>query len=378
MSISAPTNFPSSPFMRAFAAAVTANVPLALTGEPGVGKTSVIENSTANWGRHVETVIGSTRETTDFLGVMVEGPDGVEYKSFAWANRLNAAAKSLLLLDEFNTAGQVMKAMLRVMQERVVGETKLHDGVAIVALMNPVETSTDGSELPPAMANRMMHMDWVFDAKYWLENVGTDFTISNLPPLESLLGGDPVLNKATVSAAVTTFLRTRPNLLNPPVPRDPAEAGGAWPSPRSWTNTISILSLLDPRDEEALFLVMKGCVGAGAATEYFRWLVVEDLHNVMDVINTPSMVDWKNERPDRLFALAQGVTTLGLTQPELWKKATLVLAACAQGGKPDVALPGADKLLTNRPAGVKTIPAAVRSAFADLLSKTKHSVTLAA
>jgi hypothetical protein len=342
-----------------------------------------MEAATKNWGRHVETIIGSNRESTDFLGVMVDGKDGVSYAPFSWVKRLNAAKKSMLLLDEFNTsAPTTMKAMLRVVQERYVGDEKLNDGVSIVALMNPVETAVDAYDLPAPMANRMMHLDWVFDRNNWLANVGTGFDNSNLPPLESLLGGDPAVRKAVVSGAITAFLRARPLLLDPAVPTDPTEAGRAWPSPRSWTNAIEVLSHLDVLDEEAAFLVVKGCVGEAAAREYFTWVAEQDLHDPLEVLDRPDgLVDWQSERPDRLFALMQAVTSLGLTDQDLWKKALIVMAACADGsgkgrGKPDAALPGAEKLLNNRPAGVKAYPARVQEAFKDLLSKTRYSITV--
>ncbi|MEC5178823.1 hypothetical protein [Arthrobacter sp. CG_A4] len=60
--------FPGSPFQRALAAGVRANVPTGVIGEPGQGKTATMESSTSGWGRHCETVIGSNREATDFLG----------------------------------------------------------------------------------------------------------------------------------------------------------------------------------------------------------------------------------------------------------------------------------------------------------------------
>ena len=60
--------FPGSPFRRALAAGVQANVPTGVIGEPGQGKTATMESSTSGWGRHCETVIGSNREATDFPG----------------------------------------------------------------------------------------------------------------------------------------------------------------------------------------------------------------------------------------------------------------------------------------------------------------------
>lgn len=370
-------SFPGSPFKRALAAGIQANVPTVVIGEPGQGKTATIEFSTSGWGRHVETVIGSNREATDFLGVMIEDQGAIKYSSFQWVQNLNAAAKGLLLLDEFNTsAPSTMKGMLRMVQERYVGDTKLADTVSIVALMNPVETAVDAYDLPAPMANRMMHLDWVFDTDSWLENVGTGFQNTNPDTLESLLGADPVSRKAAVAGAVTTFLRSRPALLAPAVPTDPVKAGGAWPSPRSWTNVIEVLAQLDRYDEEAAFLVVKGLVGEGAATQYFAWLAAADLYDPAEVIDGTVQVDWKNERADRLFALMQAVTALGLSKPELWRKATLVMAQCVNGGKADVAFPSAQKLANNRPAKA-VIPTEFKDSFMDLFANTKYKVSVA-
>lgn len=370
-------NHTSSPFMRALAAGVQANVGTLLWGEPGQGKTATIEAASRAWGYHPETVIGSNREASDFLGVMVENDGVVNYSSFAWAQNLINADKGILFLDEFNTsAPSTMKGMLRVLQERWVGETKLPDSVAIIAAANPTETAVDAYDLPAPMANRLMHLDWVFDTAGWLDNVGTGFENMHYPTLSSLLGADPVSRKAAVSGAVTSFLKSRPTLLAPPVPTDPVKAGQAWPSPRSWTNVIDVLAQLDAYDDEAAFLVVRGLVGEGAATEYFSWVASSDLHDPAEVIDNPGMVDWKNERADRLFALVQSVTSLGLAKDELWRKATLVMAACAEGGKPDAAAPGAQKLMTNKPEDAK-MPSQFRDAFLELFSTTRHTVSAA-
>lgn len=371
--------FPGSPFQRALAAGIQANVPTGVIGDPGQGKTATVENSTSGWGRHVETVIGSNREATDFLGVMIEDEGAIKYSSFQWVKNLNKAPKGLLLLDEFNTsAPSTMKGMLRVVQERYVGDEKLNDSVSIVALMNPVENAVDAYDLPAPMANRMMHLKWVFDAQHWMENVGTGFQNTTPLSLESMLGADPLSRKAAVSAAVTTFLRSHSKHLTPPVPSDPVKAGGAWPSPRSWTNVIDVLSQLDRYDEEAAFLVVEGLVGEGAATEYFAWLAAADLYDPAEVIDGTVSVNWKEERADRLFALVQGVTALGLSgDSALWQKAAAVLAKCADGGKADVAFPSAQKLANNMPKDVKGIPAQFKNAFLDLFSNTKYKVALA-
>ncbi|WP_457974190.1 hypothetical protein [Arthrobacter sp. D1-17] len=89
-------------------------------------------------------------------------------------------------------------------------------------------------------------------------------------------------------------------------------------------------------------------------------------------------MNWKNERADRLFALVQGVTALGLSgDADLWRKAALVLAKCAEGGKPDVAFPSAQKLADNMPKGIRRLPQQFAGAFMDLFGNTKYKVAVA-
>lgn len=364
--------FTSTAMMRALAAGIRGNIPTLLWGDPGQGKTARIEAHAKAWGRHCETVVGSVRESSDYLGLPVEVDGAVVYSPPSWARRLSEAAVSLLFLDELTTAApSVQKAMLRVLQEREVGEHSLPDTVAIVAAANPPETAADGWDLPAPIANRVMHLDWHFDADEWLNGVGTGFAHQIVPTLDQMLGDATTEDRARVSGAITAFLRARPELLAPPVPTDPVAAGRAWPSPRSWTNAITALTQLHPGDEDAAFLVLKGCVGEGATTEFLAWISLADLHNPADVLADPAIVDWSGERPDRLFALTSALASLALSRGDKrsWEKAVAALTMCAQEGKPDVALPPMRTLLNHLPEDA-TIAAATRTAFADLFTRT--------
>lgn len=365
----------NAPFMRALAAGIRANVPTLLWGGPGQAKTATITAAAEAWDMHLETIIGSTREATDFLGVMIENKGEVSYSSFGWVNRLNSAKKGMLFLDEFNTAGpSTMKGMLRVTQERQVGEQYLGDHVSIVAAANPTDIAVDGYDLPAPMANRFMHLDWVFDSQHWLDNVTTGFEFTTVDPLKRILSADPDTRRAVVGGAVSAFLRAKSNLLTPAVPEDAVQAGKAWPSPRSWSNVISVLSHLEAHDTEAALLVVKGLVGEGAAKEYFAWVASQDLHDPLEVMNDPSIVDWKKSRPDRLFALMQSITALGLGDAKNWLPATRVMTACANSGKADVAAGGAQRLANAIPSG-KDYPQSFLDAFTTLFTQTLHRVT---
>ena len=357
--------------MRALAAAVRANVPVLVWGEPGVCKTASLGSYAEGWGYHFEPITGANREATDFLGMPIQTEDNeVVYAKLAWVSRLVAADKALLFLDELTTVPpSVQKAMLRILEERQVGETYLPSSVAIVAAANPPSSAVDGYDLPPAVANRLMHLDWVLDTAEWLEGLLTDFAFTTTPKLDSLLGGGSDADKARVKAMVAAFLHTRPDLLHK-MPVDATTAGRGWPSPRSWTKCAAVLSELDRGDEEAMNLVLVGCVGEAAANEFLAWHVAQDLYDPEDVLADPSIVDW-TLRPDRIFALTSALVAIARIRGDkrTWRKVMGALTACAQAGRPDLAYPGARQLLQQVPDGAE-LPDGTVEAFADLMTRT--------
>lgn len=375
--MSANRQFESSPMMRALAAAVMARVPTLIEGNPGLSKTASIAGAARQWGRHVETIIGSSRQSADFLGNMIQrADDTIAYTTFGWVKRLNDAPAGLLLLDEFNTASpSTMNAMQRVLQEGFVGETELGPNVAIIGLMNNTKVMPDANDLTAPMANRVMHLKWQFDAKLWMENVATNFKFVQYPSLEKMVRADPENGRVLAAARITAFLHENPALLESTPPTDMMQAAGAWPSPRAWTNIIETLAYVQTGDGSTELIVIKGLVGEAAARTFVEWEATAGLHNPLDVLADPTIVDWANERADRLFLLANSVSSLGLSDKEHWKPALAALTYAATKGKADIAEVGTMRLLNNRPSGVKSIPASTLAAYADLLEKMDYSVT---
>lgn len=365
----------ASPTIRAIAACTSSNVPAVVIGGPGQGKTATHEGALGSWGYHVETIVGSTREATDFLGVMIEKDGVINYSSFGWVQRLNDAERSVLLLDEFNTGRpSTIAAQLRLVQERMVGDTPLNDTVSIIALMNDPDDAVDGLDLPAPMANRFVHLDWVMDSRGWLDNLATGFTNMTMPAAHTILHTNPDQHYAVVASRIAGFLQSHPEHLNPGVPSDERQAGQAWASPRSWHNAAKAMAHLREDDNDALYLILSGAVGEGIAREYFAWITTEDLHDPFEVMDDPSIVKWSTERPDRLFVLMQSVSALATGEPKrYWRKAMDVMTACAQGGKPDAAAPGAMTLLTAMPVG-ESIPASFSAAFKGLMERTRYGV----
>jgi len=362
------TNFETPTMMRVLAAAVNSGTPTLIWGDPGAGKTAKIEAYAAAWGREVRTIAASSREPQDFMGLPMEDGGRVVYSPLSWALDLNAAPKSLLVIDELSTGSSgTFKAFLRIVQERFVGELKLHDGVSVVAIANPPEIAVDGMDLPAPVSNRFLHLDWYFDADQWFAGVGTNFEHDLTPDPASYLGEATPERRAAVAAMVTGFLHTQPKLINQ-VPTDYAQQGKAWPSARAWTNLIDVLSWIREDDDDARDMAIKGLVGEGAFREFVAWVANADLPHPEDVIADPTIVRF-DDRVDRTFAVLSAVTDLALMRGDrdTWEGALKVMVAAAHAHRADVAMTGTRRLLNVREHVQDGVPAGVREAFTDLL-----------
>lgn len=359
-----------TPTMRALAAGIRAQVPTLLWGDPGVAKTATLTAAGAEWGFHVETVIGSIREASDFLGLPIENGGQVTYSSPSWVRRVNEADSAVLFLDELTTAPpSVQRAMLRILQEREVGETPLADTVSIVAAANDPEVAVDGWDLAAPVANRLMHIDWKMQTEAWLEGVLTDFKHAIYPSLTSMLADNVDVRQVQTRQLVTGFLKKNPNLLHK-LPSNATEGGKGWPSPRSWTNAMNAMAHLRADDDAAILLVVEGCVGKGAATEFLAYVATADLVDPEVVLADPDAIDWKAERPDRLFTLVSSVTALAIIREDeqTWTDAMRVMISCAAADRPDVAMNATRALMNRKPAKART-PDGLQDAFRELFER---------
>lgn len=365
------------PSHRAIAAAIRAGVPVHIEGNPGTGKTSVLTQWAAQWGRPAEVVTGSSRDKGDFMGMPVESSGVVSYSPPQWVKNLQEAGNGVLILDELASSSESFDISMRIVQEKVVGEAPLPEGTAIVAISNPVEVAVNGQELPAPVANRFMHTSWHLDFDAWADALASDFTETLAPALNQILADEDTVAgyRARLNGQVSAFLTLRADLRDA-TPTDPVAASKGWPSVRSWHNAIRAISHLRPSDEDARDVLLRGCVGEATMLEFLAWLATSDLHDPTEVMADPSLVDWKGERPDRLFALMVSVRSLALESQDVkvWTQAMGVMTACAAAGKPDVATPGARTLLSRMPSGA-TVPADAAAAFEDMFAKIGKAET---
>jgi hypothetical protein len=274
-----------------------------------------------------------------------------------WATRLREAGEGLLFLDELTTAPPaVQAAMLRVVVERVVGDTQLPAGVRVVAAANPPDEAADGWELAAPLANRLVHLDWPVDGKQIAKGLAVGFP----RPVVAGIENPPSVGQTMAARAVVgAFLEVRPPLALQ-VPRSSADAGRGWPSPRSWEAVARLLAACEAAgsSEQAQAALVEGAVGDGAALEFLSWLEHLDLPDPEAVLNDPEGFVLP-ERSDRAFAVLTAVASVAIADggQQRWAQAWQVVARAAEGA-PDVATLVARTLASHRPPGAE-VPAAL-------------------
>lgn len=345
-------------------AAARTQVPVILWGEPGLGKTAVVRALAVADQVPMETVIGSQREPVDIAGWPVVVDGSVQTLALPdWVKVLLDSGGGYLFLDELTTCSQsVQAAMLTVIQERVVGRTKLPDAVRIVAAANPADCGAGGVDLAAPTANRFLHVAFEPTVQEWLTGMRSGFRV--LPASRAVAADE--LRAAEELGAVCAFIEARPALLQDRPATDEA-AGRAYPTRRTWHSLARVLAHLRADDTAAVVAATLGLVGEGAGSEFVQWRVSLDLPAVADVLADPSVMDWSGARPDQVWAVLSGVVAWSGAKgtKDAWMQAWGPVVAAAVAGAPDVAGAAARELGMAMPAGAK--PPAIARKFRDVM-----------
>jgi hypothetical protein len=279
-----------NPYLAALALAISANLPVLLWGQPGIGKSSVIERLAGDLQLPLETVIASVHEPSDFAGLPIVGPDpareGIPMAPPDWAVRLHRSRRGVLFLDELSSAPPaVQAALLRVVLERRVGSLTLPPAIRIIAAANPAETAADGWQLAAPLANRFVHLPWLHDPGIVVRGLAGCWP-HVLPPRLVPTGLDAAVRKAR--ALVCGFLTARPDYTHR-LPTGIEARGGAWPSPRTWEMALRLMAFAFAAEAgpDALSIVVRGVIGDGAGLELMAFLERADLPDPEELLRSP-------------------------------------------------------------------------------------------
>ena len=355
--------------LRALGICISARIPVLLWGAPGAGKTAVVE-SAADQGWHVETLIVSHYEPSDFAGLPVIGQDGsVTLAPPGWAKRLAAADRpAIAFFDEFSTASPALQAAaLRPLTHFEIGALRLPETVTFVAAANPADVAASGWELAAPTASRFVHLDWAMP----LEVYGECLVTGDWPPLPVCEAAVDAVVYQRQRVLVSGFLRARASQLSS-IPAEAASRGRAFPTPRTWDYATRLIGLAETLQapKEVIRLLVAGCIGEATAHEFLTWSAAQDLPDPAALLADPHGFDFTGLRADRVYVVLQSVlaSIARGTDPQAWTNAVLLCAFAAKAVGVDPAVPVVRALLRNgtRPSGSE-LPSEIK-VFAPSLS----------
>ena len=233
-------------------------------GDPGIGKSDIIRSVAAAMKLDLIDMRLALYDPTDLRGFpVVKGTGKSQGMHFVPPALLPSKGKGILLLDELPAAPPAVQAVAyQLILDRRLGEYTLPAGWNIVAAGNHARNGGVHYPLPPALANRFIHIEMEHSAEDW-DTWAAGYGVTDL---------------------TRAFIRFRPALLHDIGAR---KTGIAFPSPRSWSFADAIVQ---QRHTDANTLeLLKGTVGEGAAIEYLAFLkVAQELPSLNEILISPS------------------------------------------------------------------------------------------
>jgi hypothetical protein len=187
--------------------------PVFIWGQPGIGKSALVEQFAAELGLECVSMLGSQLAPEDLIGV----PQIIDGKSrFCPPRTIARDEPYCLFLDELNACtNEVQKAFYSLIHDRRVGEYELPEGSIVIGAGNRAQDTAIVRPLSSALLNRMVHVHLevsVRDWTAWAERSG-------------------------IHPVVLQYIRNRPDHLraSPPKHEEP------FSTPRSWHMLSDVL-----------------------------------------------------------------------------------------------------------------------------------------
>lgn len=249
-----------------------------LWGSPGLGKTAIV-NQLAKENKH-EVIVFSTvmNEPQDLLGLpdIFRDPTNPENNKAGYtpmdifpldSDPLPEGKKGwIIFIDELPSGGTEMQAAcLKMMQERIVGNRKLHPNVSLIAAGNYATDRVHSNDIITAMGSRVVHLHCGVSSDEWLEYA----------------------QKNDHDWRVMAFIHEHPDALHV---FDPNSVDPTFRCYRTWSDLSDILKHV-PELKESHRPVVEGTIGVEGASQFMTFARMADrLPKRNDIINDPDSI----------------------------------------------------------------------------------------
>lgn len=265
---------------------IAARLPVLLTGPPGCGKTSLVEQAAAKIGCDMIVSHPVVSDPTDAKGLPWPDPtkDRATFLPFGeLAQAIECEKPTVWMLDDLGQAPAAVQAsFMQLLLARRINGHALPDHVTFVAATNRRQDRAGVQGILEPVKSRFAAIvevePTVDDWSQWAFDAG------HIPP------------------EMVAFLRHRPDILS----KFEATADiSNTPSPRTWSNCAKMQALGMP--SHLRFEAFAGAIGQGAATEYLAYLeMYKSLVSVDQILIDPHTAPIP-KKPGELYAIATGL-----------------------------------------------------------------------
>lgn len=141
--------------------------PVFVWGQPGIGKSALVERFARDVGLECVSLLGSQLAPEDLIGV----PQIIDGRSVFCPPRMIARDEPyLLFVDELNACSfEVQKAFYSLINDRRLGEYRLPQGSIVVGAGNRAQDQAIVKPMSSALMNRMLHVELKPTVRDWLD-----------------------------------------------------------------------------------------------------------------------------------------------------------------------------------------------------------------
>lgn len=240
------------------------------------GKSALVREVARTFNLYVIDFRGTTADPVDLNGYPSKTEDGkkgtyIPFDTFPIEGDTIPEGYSgwLIFLDELPSADySVQKGMYKLLEDRMVGNHKLHPNVAIIGAGNLETDNGIVNPLGTPMQSRIVHLKLKVSVKEWLElDIGIDYR-------------------------VLSFIRFKPEVIHK---FKPDHDDFTFPCPRTWEKLSNIIKPMSNIIHNKLPLIA-GTIGEGMAHEFYGFVeIMQQLPTREQILANPESVPISDE-----------------------------------------------------------------------------------